>query len=60
MRTEHKACIASLPNNDCLNRVLEVVGVAYGPRLVLVSTEVLKKRKADAAAKVSTKCPKVT
>jgi hypothetical protein len=49
-RTEHEAYIANLPNNSHLNRVLEVVGVPYGPRLVPVSVEVLWKRKADAAA----------
>jgi hypothetical protein len=30
--TEHEACIASLPNNDRMNRVLKVAGVAYMPR----------------------------
>jgi hypothetical protein len=58
-RTEHKACLASIPNNGRLNYVLELAGVSYGPRLVPVSAEVLKKRKADAATKVSGKCPKV-
>jgi hypothetical protein len=58
-RTEHKACIAGLQNNDRLNCVLKLVGVAYGPRLVPVSAEVLKKRKADATGKVLAKCPKV-
>jgi hypothetical protein len=29
-RTEHKACIASLPNNSRLNLVLEVVGWLMG------------------------------
>jgi hypothetical protein len=57
--TEHKACIASLPNNGRLNCVLEVAGVAYGPFPVPVSTEVLKKRKVDAAMKVPAKRPKV-
>jgi hypothetical protein len=58
--TEHEAYIASLPNNGRLNHVLDVAGLAYGPRPVPVSTEVLKKRKADAAVKVSPKRPKVT
>jgi hypothetical protein len=58
--TEHEACIASLPNNGRLNCVLEVAGVAYGPRSVLVSMEVLKKRKADVAVKVLAKRPKAT
>jgi hypothetical protein len=58
-RTEHKACIAGLQNNGRLNRVRELTGVAYGPRPVPVSTEVLKKRKADATRKVLAKCPKV-
>jgi hypothetical protein len=58
-RMEHKACIASLPNNDRLNHVLEVMGVGYGSRPMPVSAEVLKKRKAEAAVKVSGKHPKV-
>jgi hypothetical protein len=49
-RPEHEAC-AALPNNGRLNRVLELVGVAYGPRSVLVSAKVLKKRKADSVGK---------
>jgi hypothetical protein len=57
--TDHEACLASIPNNDCLNRVLKLAGVSYGPRPVPVSAEVLKKRKADVAAKVSGKRPKV-
>jgi hypothetical protein len=57
---EHVDCIASLPNNDRLNRVLEVMVVAYGRRPVVISSEVLKKRKVNAATKVSAKCPKVT
>jgi hypothetical protein len=56
---ERKACIDSLPNNSRLNRVLKVEGVAYGPRPIPVSMKVLKKRKADAAVKVSAKLPKV-
>jgi hypothetical protein len=58
-RAEHEACNASLPNNGRLNCVLEVAGVGYGPRPVPVSAEVLKKRKADGAAKVLAKRPKV-
>jgi hypothetical protein len=38
---EHEACIASLPNNGRLNRVLKVAGVGYGPRPMPISTEVL-------------------
>jgi hypothetical protein len=57
---EHEACIVSLPNNSRLNHVFDVAGVAYGPHPVPISAEVLKKRKVDAAVKVSTKCPKVT
>jgi hypothetical protein len=53
--TEHEACIASLTNNGCLNHMLEIAGVAYGPRSVPISPEVLKKRKADAATKVLAK-----
>jgi hypothetical protein len=56
---EHKACIASIPNNDRLNRVLEIAGVGYASRPVPISAEVLKKRKEDAATKVLGKCPKV-
>jgi hypothetical protein len=59
IRTEHEASIASIPNNGCLNPVLEVARVGYGPRSVPVSPEVLKKGKADAAVKVSGKRPKV-
>jgi hypothetical protein len=40
--------------------VLKVTRVSYGPRPVPISTEVLKKRKVDDAAKVLGKCPKVT
>jgi hypothetical protein len=57
-RAEHEACIANLRNNGRLNRVLKVVEVGYGPRRVLIFTEVLKKRKADVVAKVLAKCPK--
>jgi hypothetical protein len=57
--TEHQACITSLPNNGRLNHVLELAGVAYGPRSVPVSPVVLKKRKAEAAVKVLAKRPKV-
>jgi hypothetical protein len=42
-RMKHEACIASLPNNGLLNRVLEVVGVAYGPCPVSIFMEVLEK-----------------
>jgi hypothetical protein len=59
-RSEHEGYVASLRNNGRLNHVLEVAGVAYGPRSVPVSVEVLKKRKADASTKVSAKCLKVT
>jgi hypothetical protein len=41
---ERESCIASLPNNGCLNRVLKVVGVAYWPHPVPVFGEVLKKK----------------
>jgi hypothetical protein len=41
---EHKAYIASLPNNDRCNLMLKVAGVGYGPRPVPISTEVPKKR----------------
>jgi hypothetical protein len=57
--TEHEAYIASLPNNGHLNRILKVAGVSYGPHLVHVSAEVLKKRKVDATAKVLGKRTKV-
>jgi hypothetical protein len=54
---EHEAC-ATLPNNNRLNRILELTGVAYGPRPVPVSVEVLKKRKADSIGKTVPKRPK--
>jgi hypothetical protein len=60
VHAEHEACTTSLPNNGRLNRVLEVVGVAYGSCPLPVSAEVLKKREADAIAKVLAKRPKVT
>jgi hypothetical protein len=53
---EHEAC-ATLLNNSRLNRTLELTGVAYGPRLVPVSTEVLKKRKVDSIGKTELKRP---
>jgi hypothetical protein len=56
---EHEACLTSIPNNGCLNCVLELAGVSYGLRLVSVSVEVLKKRKEDVVAKVLGKRPKV-
>jgi hypothetical protein len=56
---EHEACLTSIPNNGRLNRVLELMGVSYGPHLVPVSVEILKKRRVDAAMKVSGKRPKV-
>jgi hypothetical protein len=31
---EHDACIKSLPNGSCLNRVFEMAGIAYGRRPV--------------------------
>jgi hypothetical protein len=58
-RVEHESCLASIPNNDCLNRVLELTGVSCGPHPVPASADVLKKRKADAVTKVSSKRPKV-
>jgi hypothetical protein len=60
-RPEHDACIAGLRNRDCLNHVFEVMGVAYGPRLVPGSdgfTEASKKRQADAAGKTPVKRPR--
>jgi hypothetical protein len=58
-RTEYEACIASLPSNGHLNRVLKVAGLAHGPCPMLVSVVVLRKKKADDVVKVSSKCPKV-
>jgi hypothetical protein len=58
-RTEHEAYIASLLNNGRLNRVLKVAGVGYGPCPMLIFAEVLNKRKAEAAAKVLAKRPKL-
>jgi hypothetical protein len=56
-RLEHEAC-AILPNNDRLNCILELAGVAYGPRPTPVSVEVLKKMKADSVGKTVPKRPK--
>jgi hypothetical protein len=56
---EHKACIASVPNNGCLNHVLKIAEVAYGPHPAPVSAEVLKKMKAAAIVKVLAQHPKV-
>jgi hypothetical protein len=58
MSTEQEACVAGLQNNDRLNHVLEIGGVAYGPRPAPISTRVLMKRKADATGKVLVKQPK--
>jgi hypothetical protein len=55
---EHDAYVSGLPNNCRLNHVLELVGVAYGPRLAPVPAEVLKKRKVEASEKVLAKHPK--
>jgi hypothetical protein len=57
-RAEHEACVSGLPNNGHLNRVLELTGVAYGPRPTPASAEVLKKRKAEASGNVLAKRPK--
>jgi hypothetical protein len=54
---EHEAC-SVLPYNSHLNRVLELIGVAYGPCPAPVSMEVLKKRKADSVGKTVPKSPK--
>jgi hypothetical protein len=59
-RIEHKACVANLSNNGRLNHVLKVAGVSYGHHPVPISAEVLRKSKADAAAIVWGKRPKVT
>jgi hypothetical protein len=61
-RPEHDACIVGLHNGGCLNHVLELAGVAYGPRSVPGSdalTEASKKRKTDFDGKVLAKRPKV-
>jgi hypothetical protein len=39
--------------------VLKLAGVAYGPRPVPISVQVLKKRKGDPTGKVLVKSPKV-
>jgi hypothetical protein len=57
-RAEHEACVSGLCNNGHLNRVLELAGVANGPRPAPTSAEVLKKRKAEASGKVLAKHPK--
>jgi hypothetical protein len=49
-RAEHDACIKSLPNGSCLNRVFEMAGIAYGRRPqpgTEASSEASKKRKVD-------------
>jgi hypothetical protein len=59
---EHNACIAGLQNNGCLNRVLELMGVANEPHPMLgsdASTEVSKKRKVHATGKAPLKCLRV-
>jgi hypothetical protein len=56
-RPEHEAC-SVLSKNGRLNRVLELAGVAYGPRSTPVSVEVLKKRKVDSIEKTIPKRPK--
>jgi hypothetical protein len=60
--TEHETCVKALPNEGRLNRVFEVVGIAYGPRPqpgTKASVEALKKRKIDGYYKVIGKCIKV-
>jgi hypothetical protein len=57
-KPEHDACLRQVRNDGQLNRVFELVGVAYGPRLV-PGTEVARKRKLDAIGKDSSKRPKV-
>jgi hypothetical protein len=56
--SEHDACIARLHNEGQLNRVLELTGVAYGPRLVPgsdASIKASKKRKTDSIGRVLVK-----
>jgi hypothetical protein len=58
---KHDACIARLHNEGRLNRVLELTGLTYGPRLVPssdASIEASKKRKAYSVGKVVVKRPK--
>jgi hypothetical protein len=53
-RLEHEACAVRLRNGGRLNRVFELVEVAYGPRSEPGTeefTEASKKRKMDAAGK---------
>jgi hypothetical protein len=53
-RSEYDACIAGLNNKGCLNCVLELARVAYGPLPVTgfdAFTEALKKRKTDSLRK---------
>jgi hypothetical protein len=52
MCVEHEAYVNGLPHNGWLNRVLELPGVAYGPRPVPAPAEVLKKRKEEASGEV--------
>jgi hypothetical protein len=60
-RAEHDACVRSLPNGGCLNRVFEIVGIAYAPCPqpgMEASVEAAKKRKVDAYRKTAGKrCP---
>jgi hypothetical protein len=60
--TKNDAHVASVPNGGRLNRVFELVGVAYGPRLepgTEAHVEASKQRKVDAYSKVANKCMKV-
>jgi hypothetical protein len=62
-RSEHDTCITSLRNGGRLNRMFELMGVAYSPRLVPGSdafTEASKKRKEDAAGKAPVKHPRAS
>jgi hypothetical protein len=58
MCVEHEAYVNGLPHNGWLNRVLELPGVAYGPRPVPAPAEVLKKRKEEASGEVLANRPK--
>jgi hypothetical protein len=61
-KAKHDACLAHMRNGGWLNHVFELAGVAYGPHAMPGTdkfTEVVQKRKLDAAGKNLSKRPKV-
>jgi hypothetical protein len=60
-KAEHDACLAHVRNGGRLNRVFELAGVAYGPRVMPDTDEFIEavqKRKLDAIGKNPSKRPK--